>query len=73
MTLWTTAKEGKHQMKDATQAQMRAPSVKEKIYLILCPQATRNFLSMLYGTKHGDLICVLSTLAQGQLEHMHVK
>jgi hypothetical protein len=69
--------EGKHQMRDATQAQMPAPFVKERIYLILFPQGTRNFLSMLYGTKHGDLICeiywVLSTLAQGQLEHMHVK
>ncbi len=66
----------KHQMKDATQAQMPAPFVKEKIYLILGPQDTRNFPSMLYGTKHGDLIseiyCVLSTLAQGQLVHMHV-
>jgi len=51
------SQEGKHQTKDATQAQMPAPFVKEKIYLILCPQGTRNFLSMLYGTKHGDLIC----------------
>jgi len=70
------SQEGKHQMKDATQAQMPAPFVKEKIYLILGPQDTRNFPSMLYGTKHGDLISeiywVLSTLAQGQLVHMHV-
>jgi hypothetical protein len=59
MTLWTNSQEGKHQMKDATQAQMHAPCVKEKIYLILCPQETRNFPSMLYGTKHGELISEL--------------
>jgi hypothetical protein len=44
--------------------------------LILGPQDTRNFPSMLDGIKHGDLISeiywVLSTLAQGQLVHMHV-